>query len=607
MSNASQETQCPQCRSHVQYPASTTTGEEVRYCPTCRLPLVHVAGKYKLERELSEGGCGILYLARHVRLNMEPIRVVKFLKPELFEKANAGKRFAYEVELTSALSQRNDHIVRIYDDFGELDKLGHYYVMEYLEGQTLSELLENNKDLSLHTISYIFEQLCLAIKEAHDAGVVHRDLKPDNIFLIRRGDDPYFVKVIDFGIAKDFASEHATNLTQGVIGTPEYMSPEQCTAQPIDHRSDIYSMGTILYEMVVGFTPYLPPNLTQNVDLMYLVFSQLSTPPNPPSQAASDKEIPDALEQLILKALAKKPEERQQTVDELLRELKAFQQTHLGLITSNRHTLDITPMPTQEASTSTSQPVVETPKPRPLPTADPVLPAPIPVTPKPPTPITPSFEEDAPVTKPPSSKGLFYGTIGAFVIFLLAGTYALFGTRAQTIPPTKQRQRKIAKRPTKPPVRERLEPRVPAPQRPSLPRVAARPVRRVTKRKRRRRRRRTRMIVLKRRTKSKTNIEISQKARTPGCPMDPKGGKWFRINASPSGLELKAVGGRALRTGGHHCVLRKGTRRVRVVVTGLNIQECLFLLPTHKRVIRIRLKKSTGLGGGLDENQNYCL
>lgn len=325
MSDATQR--CPQCQTLLGQ-THTLSREEILFCPVCQLPQVTVAGKYRIERRLAEGGCGILYLARHTRLRMDPIRVIKFLRPEMFSHESMGKRFEREVEVTAAISQQNQHIVRVYDDFGEIPKLGHYFVMEYLEGQDLGTMLldylELDQILSLPQILHIVIQVCEAIGAAHQVGIVHRDLKPENIFLITRGDDPLFVKVIDFGIAKSENTENMTSLTKGAIGTPEYMAPEQCTGSPSDARTDVYALGTILYQLLVGHTPYLSPGVQQSANLMYLAMAQLTTPAPPPSQANPAREIPSALEQIVMCALEKKAEDRFQSMAEMARALRDF-------------------------------------------------------------------------------------------------------------------------------------------------------------------------------------------------------------------------------------------------------------------------------------------
>ncbi len=232
------------------------------FCLHCRFPLRDIAHKYKLARVLGRGGAGTVYLAHHIRLAQHNERVIKIITtPRRTEELEA--RFYQEVQITASLSQSNDHIVRIYDDFGYEKGLGYYYVMEYLQGQSLRELLDQQGALRPDVALPLFHQICMGIIAAHREGVIHRDLKPENVQIIRRPDIPLFAKVIDFGIAYTL-TEDAAHITKGLIGTPQYMSPEQCLDKPIDQRTDIYAMGVVLYEMLTGATPFITDNTPPN-------------------------------------------------------------------------------------------------------------------------------------------------------------------------------------------------------------------------------------------------------------------------------------------------------------------------------------------------------
>tara|TARA_B100000609_G_scaffold185468_1_gene169447 strand:- start:7256 stop:10009 length:2754 start_codon:yes stop_codon:yes gene_type:complete len=285
--------------------------DELSFCLKCRFPLMRVAGKYEIRKQLAEGGFATVYLAHHVELDRDPERVIKILKPEVFKLPKMGERFRREVQVTSALSQNNDHIVRIFDDFGEIPNLGHFYVMEYLHGKPLSDLIHHKAKLpGLKLCLFLFGQLCDAMEAAHREGIVHRDLKPDNLFITRRPELPYFLKVLDFGIAKptDLESIKTTQLTQGTLGTPPYMSPEQCADRELDHRSDIYSMGIILYEMLVGHTPFLSEK--QPRSMLNLIQAHVHETPPSPRRLRPDRDIPEALEAIVLRALEKHPKDR---------------------------------------------------------------------------------------------------------------------------------------------------------------------------------------------------------------------------------------------------------------------------------------------------------
>ncbi len=280
-----------------------------------------IAGKYRLLRELTEGGFGLIYEAIHTKLTRDPKRAVKVIKPEFVDSEELQTRFAREVQVTSALSQMNNHIVRIYDDFGEIPNFGHFFVMEFLEGQPLNALQEEHKYLlPLELCYHLFAQLCDAIHAAHSEGVVHRDLKPENLFIISRLREPHFLKVIDFGIARPTESDsRMTQLTQGALGTPEYMSPEQCLNKGIGPGTDIYAMGIILFELLAGHTPFLrrvDGVKEQKAMMEILTAHMMMAPPNLMQVMPPGRDIPSALADVVAKALAKVPEDRFATVEE---------------------------------------------------------------------------------------------------------------------------------------------------------------------------------------------------------------------------------------------------------------------------------------------------
>lgn len=313
---------CPQCgvETHI------SRGGEVKNCASCSLPLQRIAGKYRLREMIGKGGQGVVYLAEHVHLPLNPLRAIKFLSSDIICNDNVRRRFYQEIQITAGISQTNDHIVRVYDDFGEHPDLGAFYVMEYLQGQSLAAFIhggvggEVQEDRTLKTILHIFYQICLALDTAHRAGVLHRDLKPENIFLAKRPRDPYFVKVVDFGVAKLSASKRLTLSSQGLIGTPTHICPEQIMGSPQDARSDIYSMGSLLYEMLVGHPPFLHPS-EEGKNVMQVIEDQLTATPVPPSQLREQK-LPDELESLVLQCLEKKPEHRPQSVQAMLNTLE---------------------------------------------------------------------------------------------------------------------------------------------------------------------------------------------------------------------------------------------------------------------------------------------
>ena len=289
--------------------------DEFRVCPECSFPLMLVAGKYRLSHIMAEGGMGRVYLAKHTLLDFDTERVIKVIKPEALEHESTLKRFRREVQLTAALSQKNEHIVRIYDDFGEEKGLGFYYVMEYLEGVTLRDWLQHEGALPVPLALSIFSQFCKAMGAAHSKGIIHRDLKPENLLLIERNGESHFVKVIDFGIARPGPGGTQSYLTKGMLGTPLYMSPEQSTDSELDTRSDIYSMGLILYEMLSGTNPFGFKASSQLLDILYTHMTQ------PPQPLAERFPTLAGFDPIFAKAMAKQADERYQTVEEFWNEI----------------------------------------------------------------------------------------------------------------------------------------------------------------------------------------------------------------------------------------------------------------------------------------------
>ena len=319
-------THCPQCDADLR--PYMDVGDGLDFCLKCNLPLVVIANKYRLLGILGKGGFGTVYHAKHLLMSMDPERVVKITKPEVIDMPGMKERFLREVQLTSALSQRNEHIVRVFDDFGKADPFGYFYVMEYLKGAPLSDYLEFPDHLP--PVSWcleIFEQLCDAMGAAHEAGIIHRDLKPENILLTERRKNPFFLKVLDFGIAKPLghADIEAKHLTQGILGSPFYLAPEQALNKQVDHRTDIYAMGVILYEMLTGGFPNVSFEEMQTITVYDLISRKVNskTVPNV-SEQRLERQIPKAFDAILARALALHPTERFSSVEEMWRELEPF-------------------------------------------------------------------------------------------------------------------------------------------------------------------------------------------------------------------------------------------------------------------------------------------
>ncbi|HYN85055.1 MAG TPA: protein kinase [Pyrinomonadaceae bacterium] len=273
--------------------------------------------KYELTGRLGEGGMGAVYRARRVHIGDEV--AVKVLHPKYLEDSAAVERFRREARAAAQLHHTN--VVTIHD-YGETVSGGEkfaYIVMELVTGLSLRTILKREKRLAAGRAVQLMRDVCAGVGAAHRRQIVHRDIKPDNIIVIAPDEDHEreTVKVVDFGIAKlrDLAVDSATLTQTGmVVGTPYYMSPEQCRGDSLDARSDVYSLGALLYEMLAGAPPFTAPTVT-GVIAKHLTES----PPRLPSTV----EPRPAIESAVVRALAKDPEARQRDAAEFARELSA--------------------------------------------------------------------------------------------------------------------------------------------------------------------------------------------------------------------------------------------------------------------------------------------
>jgi CHASE1-domain containing sensor protein len=268
-------------------------------------------GQYTLVEKLGEGGMGTVYRAHHALLRRPT--AIKLLHP-LRRNATALARFESEVQLTSSLTHPNTVVVY---DYGHTPEGLFYYAMEYIDGITLQELVDIDGGQAPERVVSILMHICAALAEAHAIGLVHRDIKPANIMLCRRGGIWDFVKVLDFGLAKDLTASGTANLSQSteLLGTPLYLAPEAVLGRPIDARVDIYALGAVAYFVLTGSTVF------DGGTALEVYVKTVSQPPEPVAQRLG-REPCRALEALIMQCLAKDPSERPASADVLARALR---------------------------------------------------------------------------------------------------------------------------------------------------------------------------------------------------------------------------------------------------------------------------------------------
>jgi len=349
---AAPEIRCPNCGR------GTPIGDNCGSCgaalaKTHRYPRGTALGAYTLEDVLGEGGMGIVYLATHTRLGRRV--AIKVLRSEYTDNPQAIRRFFAEARAVNKIAHPN--IVEV-TDFVERPGETNYYVMELLEGTSLAVLLDAGGVPDLDRSMGIMQQLADALAGVHRAGIVHRDIKPDNVVLIDKGGKADFVKLCDFGVAKlvdsnlDRVAMHSTS--QGaILGTPEYMSPEQASGKPVDPRSDIYSFGVMLYEVATGRVPFTAPDFGE------MVVQLLKASPVPPSKLPDlPHTIPPSLEALILQCLAKDPSLRPQDMEVVAAKLEQIAEQEGWLV----YELNVRPAATRSSG---QVPLLDRPTPPP--------------------------------------------------------------------------------------------------------------------------------------------------------------------------------------------------------------------------------------------------
>jgi len=299
-----------------------------------------IAGRFRIEREIGIGGMGTVYLATH--LGLERPVAVKIIRREFAGDQDVADRFLREARTMAKL--RHPHAAMIFDA-GNLPDGRHFIIMEFVEGETLSQALAREGRFSASRSVQIATQVCDVLEEAHRLGIIHRDLKPSNIMLSERG-----VCVLDFGVAKVLASSaeatatHASTGSGQIVGTPRYMSPEQCLGQRVGARSDLYSLGVLLYEMLAGRPPFIDP-------LPSALLVKQATAPAPPLPRLVE-DIPRPLALAVHSLLAKRPEDRPRTAASAKTILER------SLLKPERTLPDIEPLSSMVAATSPARNIV---------------------------------------------------------------------------------------------------------------------------------------------------------------------------------------------------------------------------------------------------------
>lgn len=274
------------------------------------------AERYQILSVVGRGSMGVVYKARHELMGR--LVAIKMLRGQLQMDERSIKRFEREAKAASRLDHPN--VIAVHD-FGLTENRTPYLVMDFASGVTLYEIQKRERVLSIQRAVHIFSQVCDALHHAHLQGVIHRDLKPSNIMVLSREEDKDYVKVFDLGVAKiawtdEEEEDEALTNTGEVCGSPVYLSPEQCKHDALDHRTDIYSLGVVMYELLTG----VPPLMGETVyDTIYLHVHE-----EPPAFAqVTDLSLPSRLEKIVLKALSKNPDDRHQSMQELKWDLQA--------------------------------------------------------------------------------------------------------------------------------------------------------------------------------------------------------------------------------------------------------------------------------------------
>lgn len=292
-----------------------------------------IGDRYEIIAPIGEGGFAVVYKGRHKLMNR--LVAVKLMYPPRTDAETAMKRFQQEAQAASCLMHTN--LVTALD-FGFINDEQPYFVMDFVEGKTLATVLNKTGFLNIDEALDIFIQACEGIAHAHDNGVIHRDLKPSNIMLVTNKAGQQIVKIVDFGVAKMILDDGAEmeRLTRSgeTFGTSLYMSPEQCAGKPLDYRSDIYSFGVVMYETLTGMPPFIGQNVLDTMQKHINEKAPLC------AESRGDLFIPAKLENIVQKALAKKPEMRYQSMRELKTDLEEVRRLIPQTVTASKKTID---------------------------------------------------------------------------------------------------------------------------------------------------------------------------------------------------------------------------------------------------------------------------
>lgn len=329
---------CPRCAEETEHELCPHDGAQtfpVQVAQQTYPAGTIIGGRYQVQQVIGIGGFGAVY--RCTQLNMNQTVAVKVLRNEHLTSLEHVKRFTREAQSVSRLKHPNT--IHIFD-FGSHTDGALYVAMEFLEGETLAQRLDDHGRIYWETMVQIAVQVCHSLTEAHAIGLVHRDLKPENIMLMPVAGDPNFVKVLDFGIAKmqkDPAKPGEASLTEAgmIMGTPTYMAPEQAKGEEVDARADVYALGVLMYEALTGHPPF------QDETAMKVLVAHIKDPVRPFARRGDADEPPPELEQVVLQCLEKEPSRRPastvQLVDRLMLSTRRAREANQALANAGDH------------------------------------------------------------------------------------------------------------------------------------------------------------------------------------------------------------------------------------------------------------------------------